>query len=201
MTRALTTVPRSSRRGPRCRPATGRRRPAGLRPVSRRPASDDPRPLIRRRRPTACPSPPRSAPARSRRSAAISSPYSGRRNSTSARGVGLGRRRGQERRQIGAHRLAVGVAILALRRQRLHHDALQLGRHARSTASTAGRRADRARARARRRSRRGGSAARVARDREQLAPGQQLPQQDPGRVQIGAPVERARAAPARAPGS
>ena len=57
---------------------------------------------------------------RSRRSSEISFAYSGSRNSTSARGVGLGRGLREEAGQIGAHRFAVGITILALGGERPH---------------------------------------------------------------------------------
>ena len=105
------------------------------------------------------------------------------------RRIGRGRRLRQERRQILAQLFAAGVAILEIGRQRLERDAIQLGRHARRALR---RRHDLRVAHAAqdlfRRVAVLGRARRLAR-RKQLPPGEQLPQDDPRRVEVGAAVE------------
>ena len=100
-------------------------------------------------------------------------------------GVGLGRRLGQERRQVGAQQLGGRVALLALHGQRAQDDAVELRRDA---AADRRRRNDLRVARARH----GVGVWLVGRagDREELAPGQELPEHDPGRVDVDAAIER-----------
>ena len=100
-------------------------------------------------------------------------------------GVGLGRRLGQERRQIGAQELGVRVAVLPLHGQRPHDDAVEFRRDAmadcrrRNDLGVAG-------------PRHGVGIGLVggAGDREELAPGQQLPEHDSGCVDVDPAVER-----------
>ena len=100
-------------------------------------------------------------------------------------GVGLGRRLCEKSGQVRAQELGVRVAVLALDRQRAHDDPVQLGRHAGGDL--------------RRRHHLGVAGARHgvgvrlvlgAGDGEELPPGQELPQQDAGRVDVDPPVER-----------
>ena len=102
----------------------------------------------------------------------------------------VGRRLREERRQIVAQLLAGRVAILQLGRQRLQRDASSSARHARRAPR---RRHELGIAHAAQELLGGvavlGRARRLAR-RKQLPPGEQLPQDDARRVQIGAPVER-----------
>ena len=102
-------------------------------------------------------------------------------------GVGFGGGLRQEARQVGPEDLGVRVAILALGRQRLEHDAIQLGRH---PAGDGRRRRDRRIAGPRQRVDVALAWLEALIDRKELPPGEQLPQQDARRVDVDPAVER-----------